>query len=137
MVNHQMHSAEAGFRLSVVEEDALAEDAYPDLPVRLRVRGQFAEPVDGVEVADIHVLLDGATLADLIAQGRALQLTLGQRARRAALRAEATRVAHSAGPVAADPRERLELLVSVRRGLEAYDTDGPRADNSSTGWGGP
>ncbi|MFC4498503.1 MULTISPECIES: hypothetical protein [Streptomyces] len=82
-------------------------------------------------------MLDGAALADLIAQGRALQLTLGQRARRAALRAEATRVAYSATPVAADPREQLDLLDTVRRGLEAYETDGPGTENSSTGWGGP
>lgn len=38
-------------------------------------------PVDGVQVADVQIFLNTSSLADLLAQGRALQLRLAAKAR--------------------------------------------------------
>lgn len=70
------------FRLTPMPEHALAQDELADLPVQLKVRGRYLTPVDGIEEAEIEVRFDSSELADLLAQGRAAQLTLAQRARR-------------------------------------------------------
>ncbi|MFF1693104.1 hypothetical protein ACFVXC_05680 [Streptomyces sp. NPDC058257] len=120
------------FRLSPLEERALAEDALPDLPVQLRVRGRYFVPVDGVEDAEIEVRFNSAELADLVAQGRAAQLTLAQRARReaemAGTVAEATQLAH--GGVAQDDAATLERVVV---GLRAMPDEAPAKDSSQRG----
>ncbi|MEW1922236.1 hypothetical protein [Streptomyces sp. NPDC088360] len=112
------------FRLVPLDERKLAGGPDADLPVRLHIRGWYVEPVDGADVAEIEVRLTSADLTDLLAQGRAAQLTLAQQARRAAERdflqhegpttadvvAEATRLAR-AEAVARDDVGTLQRVV--------------------------
>ncbi|MEV8399252.1 hypothetical protein [Streptomyces niveus] len=79
-----MSVAESGFRLSQADADTLTEELYAGLSVQLDVKGWLTEPVDGERLADFKVFLSPESLADLVAQGRALQLTLAQKARKAA-----------------------------------------------------
>lgn len=139
---------ESGFRLSVVSESDSVASALAGLPVQLDVKGWLTEPVDGVEIADFKVFFDTAAFTDLVAQCRALQHTLVQRARR---QAEAdARAADVTGGTAAlqemvssgaerpsDP----ELLARVVSGLHALPAVSLRRERPrkrpSTDRGGP
>ncbi|MFJ4739097.1 hypothetical protein [Streptomyces sp. NPDC088775] len=120
-----MSVAQSGFRLSEADADTLAEEPFTGLSVRLDVKGWLTEPVDGERVADFQVFLDPASLADLVAQGRALQLTLARKARQvAAAKVEAELLSDGraafqemAGPSATRPEELM--LYRVIKGLHA------------------
>lgn len=135
-----MRTAEAGFRVRVLDEDELTKDPYPECPVRVDVRGWFAEPVDGVETAEIELRVDAAQLADLVTQARSLQFALAQRARLAAearvqaeIVAEGTEVARGVAP---SLRADVELLHRVVGGLHRLPDKAPAKD-SSPDQGGP
>ncbi|MEV7902146.1 hypothetical protein [Streptomyces anulatus] len=142
---------ESGFRLSEVDDETLADKTYTGLPVRLDARGLFTEPVDGVRIADVQFFLNSESLADLLAQGRALQLTLARKARlaaEAAVEAEMKREGASALREMADPdAERpdavmLERLVDGLREMPAVSLrrQQPRRrtpEDPSVGRGGP
>lgn len=132
-----MLTAEAGFRLSALEEGDLAQDPYPDLPVQLDVHGGSALRVAFLGGrGGLRLRLDSASLADLVAQGRSLQLTLARRARRQAeaeLVAEGTQVGIG---VADSLRNDVGLLQRVAAGLRRLP-DIPPAKESSPDEGGP
>ncbi|MGW1261212.1 hypothetical protein ACWD7Y_04525 [Streptomyces drozdowiczii] len=110
------------FRLVPLDERRLAGDPHADLPIQLRVRGRYLEPVDGIEVADIELRLDSATLTDLLAQGRAAQLTLAQRARRdAEAVAEASELGAGPSGLARSDTATLERVVVGLRALPDQD----------------
>lgn len=138
--------AESGFRLSVVPEPDSPESALAGLPVRLDVKGWLTEPVDGIEMADFKVFLDTAAFTDLLAQCRALQHTLVQRARRQAeADAQAADVAGGTAAlremVAADakPPSDPALFLRLVKGLRALpDVAPPKpATDSMTNQCGP
>lgn len=128
-----MRAAEKSFRLAALDERMLVDDELGDLPVQLRLRGRYLEPVDGVEVAEIEVRFDSAELADLVAQGRAVQLTLAQRARRnAEAVADAAQLVQNEN-AASDDTGTLQRVVGA---LYALPDEGPGTD-SSPSRGGP
>ncbi|MFF8283319.1 hypothetical protein ACF06W_11420 [Streptomyces albus] len=87
----------------MLSETDAPNDAFPDLPVSLRAKGFFAEPVDGVEIAEVEIRLSPEQLANLVAQARAVQLQLATRARRAAEEAAESAEIARAGQVLRDP----------------------------------
>lgn len=103
---------ETGVRLELLDGEILSGDSFPDLPLRLRLSGKYAEPVDGTMAARVELRFDRPVLLDLGDQIRAMQLALATQARRAAERTAAAEVAVSGGPMAD-----IDLLRRVLKGL--------------------
>ncbi|MGW1180167.1 hypothetical protein [Streptomyces drozdowiczii] len=117
------------FHLVPLDEHRLAGDPHSDLPLQLLVRGRYLEPVDGIEIAEIELRLDSATLTDLLAQGRAAQLTLAQRARRdaEAVAGASELIADLAGLARSDAATLGRVVVGLRA----------LPDQDLPAWGGP
>jgi hypothetical protein len=124
-------------RLTVLDERTLDGDLTPDLPVRLHLLGHYLAPVDGVEVAEIEVRLNPATLTDLVAQARAAQMDLARRARRDAdTVAFAAQVAFGSRTLARNDPAVLQRVHDALQAIPHQDLPvrgGPRPARSRTG----
>ena len=120
-----MPVAQQDFDLTLLTEEALADDPYPDRPLLLRVMGYHDVEADRL-VASVEIRTSPDQLGLVFAKFRALQLTLAQRATQRA-RAEETREeaklrllqeANAHLRQAEDPAAHIQLLRRVRTRLE-------------------
>lgn len=118
-----MTAIEEDFDLSLLGEDVLAGDPYPDRPLQLDVLGVTDE---GKVVPAVSIRTSPRAMEALFDQYRAARLGLADRASKQARRdaeereerVRATEVALSRPALTADPQAHRLLLERLRDGLE-------------------
>ena len=143
-----MPSAEVQeFDLELLSEAALADDPYPDRPLRLTVLGYRDDEAGGFDAA-VEIRTTPEQFLRLVDSWRALQLGLADRGRKQARARlelesrvdEARRTAleeeRAGRPDLDDPLALMDVLEQVRRGLEhrlGPVPDDPPPNDSSPG----